>query len=242
MSPTETQEKSERLPAEDVFAFFTPNGPIAQTFQNFEMREEQALMLANVLEAFNDNQIALIEAGTGTGKSLAYLVPALLWAHATNERIVISTNTIPLQEQLLRKDIPALIKALKVPVKAALMKGMSNFVCLRKIQESFEELTLIPSQDAEEVHRVDAWAKGPGCNGERSSIPFTCSSAAWEKVGAENDTCNKNQCPHYQQCFYFQMRRRANDAKIIIVNHHLLFADMILKKQRQRECRHPAFV
>lgn len=230
---TPTDEKTERLAAEDVFAFFSPDGPISQSFQNYELREAQTLMLANVLEAFNNDQIALIEAGTGTGKSLAYLVPAILWSHATNERIVISTNTIPLQEQLLHKDIPALIKALNVPVKAVLMKGMGNFLCLRKLRESLEELSLFPLQEIDEIQRIDAWSNAPGCNGDKASMPFPSTPAAWEKVGAESDLCNRNSCKYYQQCFYFQMRKGTQDAKIIIVNHHLLFIDMLLKSKSE---------
>lgn len=228
-SPPETKEFCERLPTEDVLALFSPTGPIAQGFHDFELRPEQTHMLSNVIEAFNKNQIALVEAGTGTGKSLAYLVPALLWAHKTGERIVISTNTIPLQEQLLHKDIPALIQSLKVPVKTILMKGMSNFLCLRKMKESLEEMSMYPPLEAQEVQKIDAWANAPGCNGERASLPFPTSSSTWERVGAESDACNKNQCPFYQQCFYFNMRKRAQDAKILIVNHHLLFSDLVLK-------------
>ena len=140
-----------------------------------------------------------------------------------------------LQEQLLHKDIPALIKASKSPCEGCFDEGDEQFCVPQKDERVARRNDIDSLQEAEEVQRMDAWAKGPGCNGERSSIPFTCSSAAWEKVGAESDTCNKNQCPHYQQCFYFQMRKTRQDAKIIIVNHHLLFADMILKNSGKED-------
>ncbi len=229
MSSSHASLRAPVLPPDEVTALLAPDGPISAYFSQFEMREAQYKMLERIVEAFNDKQISLIEAGTGTGKSLAYLIPSLLWAHKTNERVVISTNTIPLQEQLLHKDIPRLIKALNLPIKAALMKGMNNFLCLRKLHESLSELSFYPSTDAEEIHRIEGWKSDTHCNGERASLPFTCSSGTWDKVGAESDTCNKMQCPYYQECYYFQMRKRAQDAKIVIVNHHLLFADMVLK-------------
>ena len=181
--------------------------------------------MRNIIEAYNHDQIALIEAGTGTGKSIAYLIPAILWAAQRKERSVISTHTITLQEQLLIKDIPIVCKALNVTIKAVLVKGMRNYACLRKIEETRGEQLILHPQEAEEFAKIDAWAHNTP-DGSKSSLSFEPSSQIWDKVCAENDTCNKNHCPYYQDCHFFKARREAAEAQILIVNHHLLFADL----------------
>ena len=117
---------------------------LSSQLKGFEPRLQQQKMMANVIDAYNHDQIALIEAGTGTGKSLAYLIPAMIWAARRNERTVISTNTITLQEQLLHKDIPHLLQALNLQLKVVLVKGMNNYVCLRKFEDAQTELRLFP--------------------------------------------------------------------------------------------------
>lgn len=184
--------------------------------------------MRNVLDAYHGDQVALIEAGTGTGKSLAYLIPALLWASATGERTVISTNTITLQEQLLQKDIPLILNTLNLSLKAVLVKGMHNYLCMRKFFEAQHELQLLAPHEAEEMQKIEVWQESTK-DGSRSSLSFAPSSSVWEKVGAENDTCNRNACPYFQQCHFFKARREAAEAQILIVNHHLLFADLVLR-------------
>lgn len=220
----------QKLDIEASLAVLSSAGPLAMHLKGFEARVEQKEMMRNVLEAYNQNHIALIEAGTGTGKSLAYLIPAMLWAIQNKERTVISTNTITLQEQLLIKDIPLLEKILKVDIKAVLVKGMHNYVCQRKLEETRHELLLLSPQEAEELHKIDAW-NGSTRDGSRSSLPFAPSPALWDKVAAESDTCNRQQCPYYQQCHFFKARRNAQDAQILIVNHHLLFADLVYRAE-----------
>lgn len=221
---------NERLNIESAMRTLSSDGPLAMLLKGFEPRREQQMMMRNVLEAYNDNHIALIEAGTGTGKSLAYLIPALLWAAETKERTVISTNTIPLQEQLLIKDIPLVEQTLQINVKTVLVKGMHNYLCLRKLEEAKQEYLLYTPKEAEELQKIDAW-KDKSRDGSRSSLPFSTSAPVWDKVSAENDTCNRSDCPHYQQCFFFKARRQANDAQILIVNHHLLFADLVQRAE-----------
>lgn len=201
------------------------DGPLSLSLKGYEPRAAQLEMMRNVIDAYNQQAIALIEAGTGTGKSIAYLLPALLWAVQRKERTVISTNTITLQEQLILKDIPLLTKALNLEVKAVLVKGMSNYICLRKLDDAKQELRLLPPDEAVELEKIAAWAHSTH-DGSRSDIPFIPSGTTWEKVGAENDTCNKQDCPYYQLCPFFKARRQANDAHIMVVNHHLLFADL----------------
>jgi len=219
-----------RLSQDKILELFKQDGLLSQQIKGFEARLVQQKMTANVIQAYNENKIALIEAGTGTGKSMAYLIPALIAAACNKERTVISTNTITLQEQLVSKDIPVLVKALSLNVKAALVKGMNNYACIRKIEEAQSELRLLPDQEAQELEKIVAW-KASTKDGSRSKLSFVPSHATWERVGAESDTCTRNDCPYYQECFFFQARRQANDAQILVVNHHLLFADLSLRAE-----------
>lgn len=187
-------------------------------------------MLQDVLEAYNTHKIALIEAGTGCGKSMAYLIPALLFASVHKERTVISTHTINLQEQLLHKDIPRLISALGLNLKAVLVKGMSNYVCLRKLQEAVEERFLYPEQERKEMDLLSMEVEHL-TEGSRHELKSTPSAATWERVSAEHDTCTGAQCPFYQKCYFFQARKQAQDAQILVVNHHLLFADLSIRAE-----------
>jgi len=222
-------QNTAKLNVEAALTILSPEGPLAKALKGFEARIEQKDMMRNVLDAYNKDQLTLIEAGTGTGKSLAYLIPAILWAAETGERTVISTNTITLQEQLLNKDIPLVTKALNLSLKAVLVKGMHNYLCIRKFEESQHELLLLPPQEAEEMQKIEAWQASTQ-DGSRSTLPFSPSPSVWEKVSAENDTCNRNACPYFQQCHFFKARKQASEAQILIVNHHLLFADLVCRK------------
>lgn len=224
---------NDRVDAKAALKVLSSDGPLAANLKGFEPRYEQQQMMSNVLDAYNKKQIALIEAGTGTGKSLAYLIPAMLWAVHTKERTVISTNTITLQEQLLQKDIPIVEKALRINLKAVLVKGMQNYVCLHKLNEATQEKLLLLPNELEEIQKIEVWAEGKH-DGSRSALSFSPSSQVWEKVGAESDTCNRNKCPHYDHCFFFKARKQANEAQILIVNHHLLFADLVCRMENDK--------
>lgn len=215
-----------RLPPEKLLDLIKTDGLLTRLLKGFEPRLQQQKMMANVIEAYNHNHIALIEAGTGTGKSLAYLIPALVWASRCQERTVISTNTITLQEQLVNKDIPNLVESLNLNLKAVLVKGMNNYVCLRKLEDAQSELRLFPGDDNGEVDKIDRWCH-TAKEGSRSELPFVPSVPTWERVGAERESCLLNDCPHFQQCFFFKARREAQDANILVVNHHLLFSDIV---------------
>lgn len=219
-----------RLDPELVLKCLDTDAPFSTFLKGFEPRQEQKEMARNILDAYNNDHIALIEAGTGTGKSLAYLIPALLWAAQTKERTVISTNTITLQEQLLQKDIPLVAKTLNLEIKASLVKGMHNYLCIRKLNDAAQEIQLLSPQEADELQKVDAWNNNTN-EGSRSSLRFPVSQPTWERVAAENDTCNRNSCPYFQQCHFFKARRHAQDAQILVVNHHLLFADLIFRTE-----------
>ncbi len=209
---------------------FSQDGLLSRSLANFEERACQKEMAASILDAFEKDQIALIEAGTGTGKSLAYLVPAIIWALKHQEKTVIATHTIALQEQLLHKDIPFLLKTMDVEIKACLVKGMSNYLCLRKLHELQEQPLLFSFDETKEVQAIEHWSEKTE-DGSRSDIPFPVSSSVWEKVGAEAESCNHVQCPHYKRCFFFKARKEAAESQLLIVNHHLLLAD--IEKRRR---------
>lgn len=224
--------KEAPLDIEKCLRLLDAEGPISKKLKRFEPREEQRAMLAHILTAFNNNSIALIEAGTGTGKSLAYLLPAILAAAIWKEKIVISTQTISLQEQLLYKDLPLLIDALNLEIKVVLAKGMNNYVCLRKLDEMQFEKRLLAVQDAYMVDEIQK-ALEKNCSGTKSDLPFNPPHAIWELLSAEQDSCNGQECPHFSNCYYFGARKNAQDAQIVIVNHHLLLADLIVRNETQ---------
>lgn len=210
---------------EDILALMNAEGPLAFSLKGFEPRPNQQKMMQEVMSAFRENTISLIEAGTGTGKSLAYLIPALIWAARYKEKTVISTHTIALQEQLIDKDIPALLKALNLDLKAVLVKGMHNYICLRKLDEAQFENKLFATAESETIDQIAAHCR-QSVEGSRSSLPFVPSSSAWEQVNAEMESCLRQECPHYQSCYFFKARRQAQEAHLLVVNHHLLCADL----------------
>lgn len=215
-----------------VLKLLSPEGPLSLKLKSFEVRPEQQTMLTRLLEAFNSNAIALIEAGTGIGKSLAYLIPALLAAAIWKEKVVISTHTISLQEQLLHKDLPILMDVLRTELKATLVKGMGNYVCLRKIDEIGFEKNFLNNDEKAQLDQIEALSKEKG-KGSRSDLPFNPPTRLWEMVSAEHDSCNGADCPHYHDCHFMQARKNAHDSQILIVNHHLLLADLILRSEAQ---------
>lgn len=215
------------LQVQKILKLIQAEGLLSRSLKGFEPRPQQQSMMANIIEAYNQNQIALIEAQTGTGKSLAYLIPALIWAAKCNERTVISTNTIALQEQLIQKDIPNLLESLNLNLKAVLVKGMNNYLCLRKLEDAHTELHFFPSDENKEIDKIEAWRQSGSGEGSRSEMPFVPSAAAWERVGAESEACLHHECPHYQQCYFFKARRQMQEAQILVVNHHLLFTDLM---------------
>lgn len=226
----ENQKRQLKLDAAKVLQLISSEGILSHTLKGFEPRKPQQMMMANVIEAYNEDAITLIEAGTGTGKSLAYLLPAILWALEHKQRTLISTHTIALQEQLIQKDIPQIIKALNLDISAVLVKGMGNYLCLRKFCETQDERLLMTPEERTEFEKIETWAETTK-EGSRTSMPKMPSVAVWERLSAESDTCTKTKCPHYQKCFFFKARRKAEEAQILVANHHLLFADLALRAE-----------
>ncbi|MBW2689649.1 MAG: DEAD/DEAH box helicase family protein [Deltaproteobacteria bacterium] len=205
-------------------------GQISQSLPGFEDRPEQLRMAFAVTEALNHHSIALIEAGTGTGKSLAYLVPALLWTLANRERLVVSTNTINLQEQLIRKDLPFLQRATGLEFRVELVKGRSNYLCKRRLETSTAEPGLFDAEHIGELNAIREWAAQTN-DGSREDLSFLPQGTLWNEVCCEADQCSRSQCLYFNSCFFHQARRRAARADILVVNHALLLADLSLRQQ-----------
>jgi len=193
---------------------FNPGGLLSQTFPHYEERIGQIEMAKTIGEAYLKDRIAIVEAGTGIGKSLAYLAPAVFWAIRHGERTVISTHTIALQEQLTQKDIPFLLDLLGADLKAVLVKGMGNYACLKKFYEW-------DAKDPDLMRWIESTDEG-----SRSDIEFALPHALWDKVSAEPSRCTGAKCPFYKPCFFFKARKKLEEAKLLVVNHHLLMADL----------------
>ncbi len=206
---------------------FSDAGLLKKSLPSYEARIGQQQMSKQIWEAFEKDASALFEAGTGIGKSLAYLIPALLWSFRTGEKIVVSTYTIALQEQLIEKDIPMLLKALGLELRVVLAKGMGNYLCLRKLEEVSKQHGLFDQS----VEPLVTWA-AKTTDGTKSAIPFSISGETWGQVFAESDACAYVKCPHYKQCFFFKARAKVQDADIIIVNHHLLMANLLASENQ----------
>ncbi|MBN1559127.1 DEAD/DEAH box helicase family protein [candidate division KSB1 bacterium] len=219
------------LQTDDIKKLLLPGGPVSRKLSGYEDRPQQIEMIDYVAEAFNDNKISTIEAGTGTGKTMAYLLPSIYWSVKNRQRIVISTNTINLQEQLVKKDIPFLQKVLPVKFEAVLVKGRSNYVCLRKVDDIEGEFDLYTEEEErDELKALIGWAKFTK-DGSKADLAIMPKSTVWEKIAAESDTCTHNRCVHFRDCFVNRARRQASRAQILVVNHHLLFADLAIRHQ-----------
>jgi len=209
---------------EAVAAAFAPGGALARAMPDFEPRAGQAQMAAAVARVFERGGVLLAEAGTGTGKTLAYLVPAIL----CRERVLVSTGTKNLQEQIYFKDIPALREALDIPFTAAYMKGRANYLCLHKL----EQLNENGGELAHDVFLpiISEWA-GRTETGDRAELQDLPEDVAfWSEVAATAETCLGAECRHYESCFVTRMRQRAAESDVVIVNHHLLCADAAVRQ------------
>ncbi len=210
---------------EETVKFFAPDGPLAQALPNYEWRPEQAEMARAVADALENKRHLLVEAGTGTGKSLAYLVPSLLWG----QRVVVATRTKNLQEQLFSKDLPVLEKA-GLKFKAALIKGRDNYLCILRHREFSKAPLLEIAAEGKLYKKVDQWAAETE-TGDREELDFLRDDTRfWRDINARADTCLGQKCPDYDACHLTQMRQNAGAADLLIVNHHLFFADLAVRR------------
>jgi ATP-dependent DNA helicase DinG len=208
-----------------------PQGPIAAHLTRYEDRASQREMAVEVARLFNRGGIGLLEAGTGVGKSLGYLVPALRWAAANGERTVVSTNTINLQEQLVGKDLPFLADALSDQrVRFALLKGWRNYLCLQRLDQAKAAAgTLLDDSMRGELQSIVAWSERT-TDGSLSDLPTPPRPDLWDEVSAEPDLCLRLKCPLYDKCFVYKARREAAQADVVVVNHHLLMSDIAVRR------------
>ncbi len=227
-----------------------PKGRIAARLQNYEHRPEQLAMADAVAGAIQRSDHLVVEAGTGVGKSFAYLVPAILATEAAEgdvkpqgeqppepdgktsrrRRVIISTHTISLQEQLVQKDIPLLNSVIPLEFSAVLVKGRGNYLSLRRLNTALGRAANLFTRDEEfeQLRRIDAWSKQSG-DGSLADLDYRPRPAVWDEVASDHGNCMGRKCPTYQQCFYYRARRRIQHAQILIVNHALFFSDLALR-------------
>jgi len=206
---------------------FGPGGFLERSMiGGYEHRPAQLQMAEAVHDAFQKHHHTVVEAGTGTGKTLAYLLPAI----CSGRRVVISTATKSLQEQLYQKDVPFLQKHFAPNLKVAVMKGRSNFLCLSKMHALADQPMLKGMEEGNAFRQIRDWSKLTE-TGDRAELTFLPDdSELWSRIDARRDTCTGKKCPEFEKCFLTQMQNRAKEADLIIVNHHLFFADMALKQ------------
>lgn len=219
----------------DVAGALGPDGPIALKLGRYEDRPSQREMARLIAQLFTRGGVGLVEAGTGVGKSLGYLVPALRWAAESGERTVVSTNTITLQEQLFSKDLPFLKQALvDQHVRFALLKGWKNYLCLQRLEQARAQAPVLFEDDASaDLGMLEDWAAKTQ-DGSLADLPVPPRSEVWDEVAAEGDLCTRLKCPHFEPCFVFKARRAAAQADVVVVNHHLLMADIAVRRASGR--------
>ena len=202
------------------------NGQLAQQLAGFSYRKSQQQLTVEIAQAIEDRAVLIAEAGTGTGKTYAYLVPALL----SGKRVIISTGTKALQDQLYHRDLPRIKKALSAPVHTALLKGRSNYLCLYRMEQGKGE-TFSNRETVQHFQRVVAWSAKTkrGDLAELASIPDD--SSVWPQVSSTADNCLGNECPFWTDCYLVKARQAAQSADVVVVNHHLLLADLAIKQE-----------
>lgn len=217
----------EPLAIDELADILDAGGKLAVHKPGFEPRPTQIELLRQIAAAFNGDELSVAEAGTGVGKSYAYLIPAIAWAEQNAERVVVSTATINLQQQLIEKDIPTVRSILGSSIKAVLVKGRGNYLCKVRLAEAAEEDSLFNEGD-EEIAAIRAWVLAT-IDGSRSDLPTPIRDSSWSRVNAEADSCTGIRCTHHGDCFFFRARREAAEARVLVVNHHLLFSDLSIR-------------
>jgi len=229
------------LDPDEMLTFLSPNGSLSQITDTYEMRGGQLELLRHICKCFNEELIGAFEAGTGIGKSFAYLIPAIMLAKIKKTRIILSTATINLQNQLLKKDIPLVFSILGIKeedVRVALVKGRGNYLCLRKLEEKMSDEDFFQKkmdiadleEDKKDLKILYEWSnKTP--SGDREDLKEKIKNETWSEVCAESDTCLGSLCPYIAKCFVAKMKNNAENALIVVSNHHIVFADVRLKME-----------
>ena len=209
----------------EIDAIFSAEGKLATAVANFRPRQSQTDMARAIAQAITEPSTLLAEAGTGTGKTFAYLVPALLWGG----KVIISTGTKNLQDQLFLRDIPVVRKALNAPVTVALLKGRANYLCHFHLDRTLQNGRLTAREDVGYLRDISRFMKTTttGDKAELAKIPEN--ALIWNLVTSTRDNCLGAECASYQDCFVMKARKEAQQADVVVVNHHLFFADVALK-------------
>ena len=216
------------LPADaQLEAIFGADGALGRAIPGYRQRRQQVEMAQAIAQAMRDNSLLVAEAGTGTGKTFAYLVPALL----SGGKVIISTGTKNLQDQLYNRDLPTVRAALQVPVSTALLKGRANYVCHHHLEGALADGRFASREEVAQLHRIARFAKASrsGDRAELADVPENAS--AWQWATSTRENCLGQECRHYTECFVMAARRDALDADIVVVNHHLFFADVMLRDE-----------
>jgi ATP-dependent DNA helicase DinG len=217
------------IQSDPIVPILGPRGAVAKRLRSYESRPEQLAMSGAVARAINEPHHLLVEAGTGVGKSFAYLVPAIL-AAGEGKKVVVSTHTISLQEQILGKDVPFLRAVMPQEFSCVLVKGRSNYISLRRLDAAVARAsgTFFATEDFSQLAAIKMWA-GQTADGSRSDLDFKPSAAVWDAVMSEDGNCLGRKCPRNKECFYYLARRRMRSANILVVNHSLFVTDLALR-------------
>ncbi len=211
--------------------YLSPESPLTRDISSFERREGQEEMISIICDALNTRQFSVIEAGTGIGKSFAYLIPVILSAGEFQDaHVVISTGTINLQYQLYEKDLPFLCSRIDPTVTAALLMGRTNYICLRRLHYEVDKQPLLRDLSDDPMSVIYRWSQ-ESIEGVRTELEQRIPQDAWSKVCSDADFCLGYRCPEKGECYVNRARRRASEAQIIVVNHHVLFSDVLLKME-----------
>jgi len=209
-----------------VDAVFSPGGALSGVMEGFEARPAQLKMAAAVADVFSDKGVLLVQAGTGTGKTIAYLIPAIL----SRQRVLVSTGTKNLQEQIFFKDLPVLRQALGIPFSATYMKGRANYLCLHRFEALRESPAIRSRDEASAIETIDEWSRRTE-TGDRAEIEDLPEDLPlWPEIAATSENCLGADCPRFNDCFVTRMRQRAAESDVVIVNHHLLCADAAVRQ------------
>ena len=213
--------------SQQVIAAFSPQGALASAIANFRSRPQQLEMAQAIAEAIEQQQQLVAEAGTGTGKTYAYLVPSLL----SGGKVIISTGTKTLQDQLYQRDLPAVREALKVPVTVAMLKGRANYLCHYHLQRASLEGRFQSREDAQYIPILQSFAEHSQTGDKAELVTVPEQATVWQQVTSTRDNCIGQDCQFYKQCFVMEARKQALAADVVVVNHHLFFADVMLRDE-----------
>ena len=214
----------------DIKEVFAPAGFISQSLTGFEVRPQQVEMASAIQRALMDGRHLAVEAGTGVGKSFAYLIPFIELVCRTGSKALISTYTITLQEQLINKDIPFLADCIPQTFVAALAKGRGNYLCKRRLEFALRRQRSLFDDFGSKLELISNWANETE-DGSLSDMPFLPKNQIWDRVKSEHGNCRSRKCPHFRTCFYWRARRCLEKADIVVANHALLFSDLVLKEE-----------